>query len=288
ATLGGPGQANYAAANTFLDTLAHHRHHHHQPATTLAWGHWQASTELTHHLTKTDHNRLTTTGIHPMPTTTGLHHLDTAIAHTAPQLCPMRFSPTGLSADTAPPILHRLLPATARRGGAGKPNKGALLQQLADLPPGKHHDHVQQVVLTTTAAVLGHSGPHAIQTTSTFKDLGFDSLTAVQLRNQLNHATGLTLPPTLVFDHPTPRALTEHLLTHLRPQQPPNPVDAVLDQLAVLSETVTDTERSRLAERLQALQRFLVDAVPAVSAGQIESASASELFDLIDNELGIR
>jgi acyl transferase domain-containing protein len=283
--LGGPGQANYAAANTFLDALAHHRTN----ATSLAWGHWQHDTELTEHLTATDQNRLAGSGIQPMPTATGLRHLDTALAAGGAHYCPALLNTNAFTTENAAPILHRLIPNSAKRGG--RRNKGALLQQLATLPPDKHQDHLQQVVLTAAAAVLGHTSTRGIQPTSSFKDLGFDSLTAVQLRNHLAHATGLPLPPTLVFDHPTPRALTEHLLDHLRPHQPKSRLDAALDQLTELSTTATGTERTHLADRLRSLQRLLdvdADTDPTMSAEQIESATATELFDLIDNELGLR
>jgi acyl transferase domain-containing protein/acyl carrier protein len=285
--LGGPAQANYAAANTFLDALAHHRHRHHQPGTSLSWGYWAEGTGLTGHLTAADQNRLAGNGIQPMSTQTVLRHLDTMLAGGAHH-CPVRLDVARLTRDTAAPILHRLLPNAARRAGTRKPSKDALLQRLAALPPEEHHEHLQQAVLTTTAAVLGHSGTHAVQATATFKELGFDSLTAVQLRNQLVQATGLTLPPTLVFDYPTPSVLTEHLLTLLRPQQPPNQVDAVFDQLTALSKTVTDVERANLLDRLRSLRQLLDDdSGPAMAADRIESATASEMFDLIDNELGI-
>ncbi|MCT2583671.1 beta-ketoacyl reductase, partial [Actinophytocola gossypii] len=279
-----PGQANYAAANTFLDALAHHRTN----TTAVSWGHWHTDTQLTGHLTKADRNRLAALGIHPMPTSTGLRHLDAALTGTEPHLCPMRFSPAGLTRDTTPPVLHRLLPAGAKHTGT-RTAKGVLPQQLAALPADRHHDHVQHLVTTTTATVLGHADSANIHPTTNFRDLGFDSLTAVQLRNHLTHASGLPLPPTLVFDHPTPLALTEHLLTRLRPQQPPSQVDALLDQLTSLTETVTDADRAHLADRLRAVQQLLEDgSEPELSADRIESASASELFDLIDNELGIR
>ncbi|HEX2132867.1 MAG TPA: type I polyketide synthase, partial [Actinophytocola sp.] len=217
--LGGPGQANYAAANAFLDALAHHRAN----TTSLSWGQWQARTELTSHLTDGDHDRLAALGIHPMPVATALRHLDSAIAATGPHYCPTLLDPAALSPDIAPPILHRLVRATRK---ATRPVSG-LLQELAALPPHQHHDHLQQLVRTITATVLGHSDPHAVQPTTNFRDLGFDSLTAVRLRNQLGQATGLTLTPTLVFDHPTPHALTAYVLDRLQPSAPAAPVTPV-------------------------------------------------------------
>jgi NAD(P)-dependent dehydrogenase (short-subunit alcohol dehydrogenase family)/acyl carrier protein len=228
ATLGGPGQANYAAANTFLDTLAHHRHHHHQPATTLAWGYWAQGTELTGHLSTTDQNRLASSGIHAMSTPTVLRHFDTTIAGTAAHYCPTGLDTAGLTPDTAPPILHRLIPTAARRGGTRAVTGGrdSLRVQLEALPAGQHHNHVQNLVLTTTAGILGQADRNGVRPTTPFKNLGFDSLMAIQLRNSLGQVTGLALPATLIFDHPTPQALATHLLDQLRPRTDTTPAIA--------------------------------------------------------------
>jgi acyl transferase domain-containing protein/acyl carrier protein len=221
-TLGGPGQANYAAANTFLDALAHHRHRHGQPATSLAWGYWAEGTELTGHLTTADQNRLAGNGIVPMSTATVLRHLDTTIAGGAAHYCPTSLNTAGLDPDTSPPILHRLIPNSPKRAGK-QASKNSLRVQLDALPAAQHHNHVQDLILTTTAGILGLPNRAGIRPATPFKDLGFDSLMAVQLRNSLGQVTGLPLPPTLIFDHPTPQALATHLLSRFEPHTEPTP-----------------------------------------------------------------
>ncbi|RAY10624.1 hypothetical protein DPM19_34585, partial [Actinomadura craniellae] len=209
ATLGTPGQANYAAANTFQDTLAHHRHHHGQPAHSLAWGLWQHTTNLTQNLTTTDHTRLTNLGITPLTThqaTTTLTH--TLTHHTHPHLAitnhtqqtPQRHGQRRTATNTTPTHTHQLT------------------DQLTRLTPTEQHHTLLQLVQTHTAAVLGHPNDHTIDTDRAFKELGFDSLTAVELRNRLNAATGLKLTPTAIFDHPNPQALAHHIHTQLAPK----------------------------------------------------------------------
>ncbi|MCT2588330.1 type I polyketide synthase, partial [Actinophytocola gossypii] len=214
--LGGPGQANYAAANTFLDALAHQR----ADATSLAWGYWAEGTELTGHLSEADQNRLAGNGVRPMDTATVLRHLDATLAGNGAHYCPTSLDVTGLSPDVTPPILHRLLPATAKRGTRAPVS---LRVQLDGIPAGQHHRHVEELVLTTTAGILGRRD--GIRPGTPFKSLGFDSLMAIQLRNGLGQATGLSLPATLVFDHPTPEAVATHLLAQLQPAAEPAPVE---------------------------------------------------------------
>ena len=217
-TLGNPGQANYAAANTYLDALAHHRHHHGQPATSLAWGYWKHTTNLTHHLTQTEVRKVTH-GTHPLETDHALHLLDTALAQPEPyQLC-IPLNPTTLrTTDQIPPLLRDLVPRPTRRAAAAHSptaTGSALADELAALPEADQQRRLLDLVRTNVAAVLGHNTPDAIDPQRPFKELGFDSLTAVELRNRLTNTTTLRLPATLIFDHPTPHTLTTHLLNQL-------------------------------------------------------------------------
>ncbi|MFI9052894.1 type I polyketide synthase, partial [Streptomyces sp. NPDC053427] len=208
--LGSPGQGGYAAANAFLDALAVHRRAHGLPATSLAWGYWARSSGLTGHLTETDLARMNRTGVMPLPTDQGLALLDAALAGGRPAVVPIRLSHPALrghaAAGTLPALLTGLVPAgsgsVARRGDAD-----GLRSRLAGLAEAEQHDLLLDLVRGEIATVLGHAGPRAVDPQRAFQDLGFDSLTAVELRNRLTAATGLRLPATLVFDHPTPVAL---------------------------------------------------------------------------------
>ncbi|MEU8252438.1 KR domain-containing protein, partial [Nonomuraea sp. NPDC048916] len=213
---GSPGQANYAAANTFLDALAHHRHTHGLPGTSLAWGPWD-HTGMAATLTTTHTNRWHRSGLHPLPPSTALHLLDTALAHPQPLLAPVHLDLTQLrSQPTAPAILTG---GQTRRGagrGTGTAQAG-LVRQLADATAAEQQQIVLDLVRRTTATVLGHTGPDLIDPNTAFRELGFDSLAAVELRNHLATATGLSLPATLTFDHPTASAVATLLTAKLVP-----------------------------------------------------------------------
>ncbi|WP_425394049.1 SDR family NAD(P)-dependent oxidoreductase [Actinokineospora inagensis] len=215
ATLGSPGQANYSAANAFLDALAHHRRSGGRRATSLAWGLWQADSALTGDV---DRSRLARGGIAPMPTEAALALLDTALALDLPHVVPAHLDLAALreraKADAVPVVLRGLVrtpPRQAATAGTATGIKG----RLAGEPPAERQRIVLDLVRAQIAAVLGHTDPDLVEPTRAFKELGFDSLTAVELRNRLNTATGLRLPATTVFDHPSPTALTEHLLAQL-------------------------------------------------------------------------
>ncbi|MEV0425899.1 SDR family NAD(P)-dependent oxidoreductase, partial [Micromonospora sp. NPDC050495] len=208
-TLGSPGQANYAAANTYLDALAHHRHHQGLPATSLAWGLWAHTSTITATLDTTNQQRLTQAGIHPLPTPDALRLLDTALHTTHPTLIPAKLTPAALRLFN--PEVARRTAADASAGGRG------LADRLTTLTDAEQERLLLNLVRDEIAGVLGHRGGDQVDPRRAFKDLGFDSLTAVELRNRLATATGLRLPATLVFDHPTADALAEHLHRQLRP-----------------------------------------------------------------------
>ncbi|MET7426652.1 SDR family NAD(P)-dependent oxidoreductase [Dactylosporangium sp. NPDC005555] len=220
ATLGAPGQGNYAAANAFLDALAVHRRAEGLTATTIAWGPWSEASAITRHLTGTDLTRMRRAGVVPIGAEDGMRLFDAALASGEP--CPIA-APLDLpalraaGADTLPPLLRDLVPARATRARA-RVNGGA---QLAGLSPDAARAAVSDLVRQSVARVLGHASPHGLDLTTAFTNLGFDSLTAVELRNTLTGQLGLSLPTTLVFDHPTPDALTDHLLSQLTGDRSP-------------------------------------------------------------------
>ncbi|WP_425274696.1 type I polyketide synthase, partial [Streptomyces viridosporus] len=217
---GGPGQANYAAANAYLDALAQHRRAAGLPARSLAWSLWEQASAMTGHLDEADLRRIARSGMPPLTVEQGLELFDRALAAPDPLLVLMHLDLPVLRAsdDPIPPLLGQLVRTPARRAVAAQDTAGdttSLAAQLAALPAADRLGAVVDLVRTRVATVLGHASADVIDGNRAFRDLGFDSLASVQLRNRLNAVTGLKLPATLVFDHPTPIALAEHLLAEL-------------------------------------------------------------------------
>ncbi|MFD2768635.1 type I polyketide synthase, partial [Micromonospora eburnea] len=217
-TLGTGGQAGYAAANTFLDALAEYRRADGLPAAALAWGYWNDTSAMTAHLTEVDRARMARTGSLGLDTNEGLALLDAALTHTHPTLAPVKLHrPTLRNQPHIPAILTALAGAPSRRAVAGDGDDagGALMDRLAGLGADERRAALEDLLRTTVAVVLGHATAESIQLGRAFRDLGFDSLTSVELRNRLSTVTDLQLPATLVFDHPTPAAVVEYLAGRL-------------------------------------------------------------------------
>ncbi|WP_420077395.1 SDR family NAD(P)-dependent oxidoreductase [Streptomyces sp. JL3001] len=214
---GNPGQAAYAAANTVLDALATARRAQGLPALSLAWGMWETADGMGGRTAEADVARLRRHGFPPLPTDDALALFDAALRTGHPLALPLALDTTALAAqrDTAPAVLHGLLPATRRQAAVGSDTGNALARRLLTLPADEQQRLLLDLVQTAVAGVLGHSGTAAVEPTRAFKDLGFDSLTSVDLRNRLKTVTGLQLPATLVFDHPSPLSLTARLRTEL-------------------------------------------------------------------------
>ncbi|MFC5285713.1 SDR family NAD(P)-dependent oxidoreductase [Actinokineospora guangxiensis] len=207
-TVGGAGQANYAAANAFLDALAEHRAAAGLPAQSQAWGLWAERSALTADLDAVDRRRLGRSGIVPMAADEGLALFDAALRDGGATVAPVRLDLAAVRAgEEVPHVLRGLVRAPLRRAGAESP----LLERLRGLDGTGQREALRELVLDQAAAVLGHDSAGAISGERAFRELGFDSLTAVELRNRLATATGLRLPTTTVFDHPTPSGLAEHL-----------------------------------------------------------------------------
>ncbi|MEV0027386.1 type I polyketide synthase, partial [Streptomyces atroolivaceus] len=210
--LGNPGQANYAAGNVFLDALAARRRAAGRPATSLAWGLWAERTGLTGHL---DADSLSTRGIAPLSTEQGLELLDRSLADDHPVLVPARLDPAALRSDalagTLSPVLRSLVRVPQRR-----PGESGLRRRLGRMSEEEGRRLLLDLVRTQLAAVIGRGTEEGIDPDQPFKSFGVDSLLAVQLRNRLNSVTGLRLPATLVFDHPTPAAVVDFTLALAR------------------------------------------------------------------------
>ncbi|MFD4151033.1 SDR family NAD(P)-dependent oxidoreductase, partial [Streptomyces goshikiensis] len=229
AAFGAAGQANYAAANAFLEALAEQRRAEGLPATSLAWGLWapQAGSSgegMAARLDEADLRRIARDGVGALGADEGLGLFDTAMTVDSAVLMPIRLDlavlrAQAVSAGSTPALLRALVrvPArrTATRRDGGTESGSPLTARLLALPVAEHEGVLLDLVCGRVAAVLGHTGADAVDAERAFRDLGFDSLTAVELRNVLKAETGLRLPPTLIFDYPTPAALARHLLSEL-------------------------------------------------------------------------
>uniref|UniRef100_UPI000565121A type I polyketide synthase n=1 Tax=Streptomyces sp. PsTaAH-124 TaxID=1157638 RepID=UPI000565121A len=229
ATVGNAGQGNYAAANAFLDALAQHRRALGLPAQSLAWGLWARRSTMTGTLTAADLRRMSRSGTAAIDSAEGLALFDAALTLDEPLLVPVKIDLGRLrtAARTAPvpALLSALVPGTVRRPASGADAAGAdsLRRRLTGLPPEERVAALLDLVRSRSADILGHGAATTIDPDQPFKDLGFDSLTSVELRNRLSAATGRRLPATLVFDHPTPAAVAAHLAGRLVPDGPGGP-----------------------------------------------------------------
>ncbi|WP_442800079.1 SDR family NAD(P)-dependent oxidoreductase [Nocardia sp. NBC_01730] len=219
-TLGSPGQANYAAANTFLDALAEHRHREGLPAISVAWGPWRGTSGMTSALTGADFARMRRDGLVPLDDHHGTALLDAALAVGLPTIAGVRLDmavlTTQATAGSLPRTLRSLVTVSTRHVESVR----SLAQRLASTPQADISGVVLSVVREHVAASLGHESRDMIDPDAPFPQLGFDSLTGVEFRNRLAKATGLPLPSTLVFDHPTARALADYLLLRIAEPTP--------------------------------------------------------------------
>ncbi|MEW9534579.1 SDR family NAD(P)-dependent oxidoreductase, partial [Microbispora sp. NPDC049125] len=217
---GAAGQGNYAAANAFLDALARHRRAHGLPAVALAWGLWAQASALTGHLDDGDVRRMARGGVEALSSAEGLALFDAALTSDSALLVPVKINLSTVASvsDQVPPLFRGLVKARVRRssatGGAAAASSG-LVAEMSRADQAGRRRILLDLVLANVAGALGHASAATLEQSRAFKELGFDSLTSVELRNRLNAATGLRLPATLVFDHPTPEALAEHLEAEL-------------------------------------------------------------------------
>ncbi|WP_393060648.1 type I polyketide synthase [Streptomyces sp. LN549] len=221
--LGNPGQGNYAAANAFLDALATYRRAEGLPAQSLAWGPW-ADGGMTDTLQSADSQRMRRTGIETLSGEEGTALFDAAETSGGAALVTMRVDLTGPGApepDDLPDLFRGLVrPSGHRTTDASASGAAAFRRRMTALTDNERAEQVLDLVRAHAAAILGYAGPSAIEPDRAFKELGFDSLAAVEFRNGLAQATGLRPPATLVFDYPNSRALAQYLADELRPDSP--------------------------------------------------------------------
>ncbi|HEY2057298.1 MAG TPA: SDR family NAD(P)-dependent oxidoreductase [Amycolatopsis sp.] len=213
--VGNPGQANYAAANTVLDAIAERRHSLGLAATSIAWGAWGGEGMASNTHAEEAARR---TGIGAMDPELAFAALRQVVTEDEPTVLVAAVDAGRFSATARPSALLREMPGYDELVAAAAPDAGlGLRAKLADLAAGQRFETVLDLVRARAAEVLGYPDVEQVGAEKAFRDLGFDSLGAVELRNQLNAATGLSLTSTLVFDHPTPAALAEHILAGMLP-----------------------------------------------------------------------
>ncbi|WSN14910.1 type I polyketide synthase [Micromonospora sp. NBC_01699] len=283
--IGSAGQANYAAANAFLDALATRRHARGMRGQSLAWGLWEQRSEMTGSLGDTARQRLTRGGVVAFSAAEGLALFDAALGVDEAVLVPVhlelgrqRWATT--SADV-PPLLRGLVRGVVRRaagtGAVDVTGATALRRRFSTLPAAERAALLEEIVRDRVARVLRHRGADAVDPALAFKDLGFDSLTSVELRNQLNAATGLRLPATLVFDHPTPEAVAAYIAGRVAPEATGEaPAVAVDDETVRRLLATIPPQRLRTAGLLDALLR-LREPGPAPTADARRAAPIPEL-----------
>ncbi|CAM5465902.1 SDR family NAD(P)-dependent oxidoreductase OS=Streptomyces chartreusis OX=1969 GN=CP983_10925 PE=4 SV=1 [Streptomyces chartreusis] len=307
--LGTAGQANYAAGNAFLDALAAHRRAAGLAATSLAWGLWEETSSITGHLAEADLRRLARSGLLPLATDDAMALFDAAPATGDSVLGVTRLDTRAIRAlgDQVPPLLSGLVrvnraqrPAATDGAPVTRAEGQGLAERLAVLSSTDRERALVDLVRGRVAAVLGHTDHTAIDADRPVQELGFDSLTAVELRNQLAGETGLRLPTTLVFDQPTPRALAQYLADRLTVEEvaPDEPVLAELARLeaAIATAAVDTSAHGRITARLRELLDAADSAARATGRGRedeaddladdsdddLDSATDEELFALVD------
>ncbi|MFD5184524.1 SDR family NAD(P)-dependent oxidoreductase [Streptomyces sp. NPDC058372] len=304
--LGTAGQSGYAAANAFLNGLAESRHAEGLVAGSLCWGYWAHPSELGAGLGEMDIARLRRQGVQPMPPHDGLALFDTAITRDEPVLVPARLDRSVLGAlrggraDSPPP--HDTTGTDAAPAGAEHRGTAAsdIARQIRSLPRAGAEAVLLEAVRAQTGSVLGHAETTPVEATAAFKDLGLDSLMAVELRNRLAAVTELKLPVTLAFDHPNPRAVAQYLMACVDPGSPADRESAaqrLTREITALGSRLEETlpdlagdDRAAVSKLLGELQGRVRstsdDAAAGGVADRISAASAGELLSLLDEELG--
>ncbi|MGW1507522.1 SDR family NAD(P)-dependent oxidoreductase, partial [Streptomyces mirabilis] len=302
AVWGSGGQAAYGSANAFLDGLAHQRRARGRTATSVAWGSWEGGmvdAELSAIMRRM--------GAPAMAPATAIGALEQAIRHGESHLVVAdfdwsRFVPAYTLARPRP-LIEEIPDVQAALAGDSdqEPSDSAapqLAARLAGLTRAEQSRTIHELVRSHTAALLGYDDPAALDTKRAFDDLGFDSVSAVDLRGRLSTATGKKLPSTMIFDYANPAALAEFLLAELSPAAEKTEQLPLLAQLerfeaAAAGLDPQEIEAGRIVARLQSLAARLTDVVGAEAdaasdVGQkLETASADDVFDFIDKELGL-
>ncbi|ONK09210.1 Erythronolide synthase, modules 1 and 2 [Streptomyces sp. MP131-18] len=302
ATWGSNDHGAYAAGNSFLDALAEERRARGLPATSIAWGVWdtrdwdEVDAVLDQGAGRVTPSRLRRQGMHFLNVDRALTALgevlnddETFIAVADVEW--RKFAPV-FSVARPRPLLETIPEAREETDPAGSAEsqaaeRGEYASRLAGMPVAERRRTVIELVRSHAATVLGYESIAEMPAERAFRDVGFDSLTAVELRNRLGAAAGVRLPATVVFDHPNPTAMADYLLAELVGHS------AVLDEFDRLAAGLTpsdDAERAEIVARLEALtQRFRAlqpeAAADEAEQRQLQGATAEEMFALLEDEL---
>jgi acyl transferase domain-containing protein len=290
-SLATPGQGSYAAANAFLDALAQNRRAEGLPAISIAWGMWERESAMTAQMGAADLARLRRAGIAALSDERGLALFDQALASGPATTLALSLDSAALRAQAQagvlPPVFSGLVRPSRRRAAAAGPS---LAERLAAVAEAEREPLVLDLVREEVALVLGHRDAAAIEPGRAFKEIGFDSLAAVELRNRLSAISGLQLAPTMVFDYPTPTAVAGYLLARTSGESAAGGLG--LEQLtqALTAMPAEDPSRAKIAAQLRALAADLEEGDGQVDSGvlgpeRLRSASDEELLDFIDAQV---
>ncbi|WP_456062104.1 type I polyketide synthase [Amycolatopsis rhabdoformis] len=289
AVWGTSGQPAYAAGNAYLDALARRRRAHGRTATAVAWGSWGGGGMVDAEAS----DLLRRMGLAEMAPSLAVEALGQALAHDETHLVVAdidwaAFAPVYQLARPRP-LLRALPEVTADE--APVEATGDLAGKLAGLTAPEQRRTLLDLVRGEVSAVAGYDGAGSVEPARAFKELGFDSVTAVDLRNRLGATTGLKLPATVAFDHVNPQALAEHLWTQLCEGEAEVPLEVELDRLEAVAASLdaAEIDRSRIVARLQAMVTTLHKTLAGTGGGAeaaLAAATTDELFAFIDNELG--
>jgi hypothetical protein len=296
-TFGKAGSGNYAAANAFLDALALHRRALGLPAISIGWGLWEQATDISLGLDERERLRMSNAGVEALSTDEGLRLFDTVCRIDMPFAIAVRFDVAALrvlvQAEVLPALLRNIVGRGARRAASGR--RGSLPRRLRELPEAERAGAALEAVRREVAMVLGQPSPAAIDPRRTFKELGFNSLTALELRNQLNLVCDMRLSATVAFNYPTSFAMSGYLLQRIGQETVAHQtrVQGELERLesAVSTTDMVEHERVAVQARLQALIAEMSGVGRTTQsvavANDLQAASAQELIEFIDGELGM-
>jgi acyl transferase domain-containing protein/acyl carrier protein len=284
---GGPGQGSYAAANVFLDRLAEHRRVRGLASTSIVWGLWSEAGGGTQMGALELRRVVGSASMAMLSSAQGLELFDLALAGEEAVVLAAHMDMSVLRGElrtgTIAPLLRGLVRVSKRQAA---PDRGSLARQLSAMAQDERMNALLEAVRVESARILCLSSPKAIGPARPFKEFGFDSLAAVELRNRLGVLTSLRLSATLVFDYPTPRELAGYLLGQLDRGAPPEvSIDRAFDEIERMMSGVAPhrAERQRVAARLRSYLSTLED---GDSQDDLDSATDEEMFKILDTEFG--